>query len=79
MTPARPVVPAAGKLPDFLGIGVVRGGSTWLWENLRQHPEIWLSPVKETTGPIVFSPCSVMVNAMKAQHGKQPYLLLIIS
>ena len=37
----------AGRLPDFLGIGVVRGGTTWLWENLRFHPEIWLSPVKE--------------------------------
>jgi len=34
-------------LPDFLGIGVVRGGTTWLWEHLRHHPEIWLSPVKE--------------------------------
>jgi hypothetical protein len=40
-------VSAQGRLPDFLGIGVVRGGTTWLWQNLRQHPEIWLSPVKE--------------------------------
>ncbi len=38
---------AEGRDPDFLGIGVVRGGTTWLWENLRYHPDIWLSPVKE--------------------------------
>jgi len=34
-------------LPDFVVIGVVRGGTTWLWENLRYHPDVWLSPVKE--------------------------------
>jgi hypothetical protein len=34
-------------LPNFLGIGVQRGGTTWLFENLRQHPEIFLSPKKE--------------------------------
>lgn len=32
---------------DFLGIGVQRGASTWLWSNLRKHPDIWLPPVKE--------------------------------
>ncbi|MGP1386478.1 MAG: sulfotransferase [Thainema sp.] len=32
---------------DFLGIGVQRGASTWLWSNLRKHPGIWLPPVKE--------------------------------
>ena len=36
-----------GRLPDFLGIGVVRGGTTWLWRNLALHPGVWLPPVKE--------------------------------
>lgn len=34
-------------LPDFLGIGAQRSGSTWLYENLRSHPQIWMSPIKE--------------------------------
>ncbi len=32
---------------DFLGIGVQRGASTWLWSSLGKHPDIWLPPVKE--------------------------------
>lgn len=35
------------QLPDFLGIGAQKAGTTWLDRNLRQHPEIWLPPVKE--------------------------------
>lgn len=27
-------------LPDFLGIGAQRSGTTWLYDKLRQHPEI---------------------------------------
>lgn len=34
-------------LPDFLGIGAPQGGTTWLYENLRHHPEIFLSEKKE--------------------------------
>jgi hypothetical protein len=34
-------------LPNFLGIGGTRCGSTWLHYNLLKHPEIWLPPIKE--------------------------------
>jgi len=34
-------------LPDFLGIGAQRAGTTWLHENLRRHPQVWLPPLKE--------------------------------
>ena len=34
-------------LPDFLGIGAQRAGTTWLAKNLRQHPQIWMPPKKE--------------------------------
>ena len=34
-------------LPDFLGIGAQKAGSTWLHTNLKAHPGIWLPPVKE--------------------------------
>ncbi len=33
--------------PDFLCIGALKSGTTWLYHNLRSHPEIRLTPVKE--------------------------------
>ena len=33
--------------PRFLGIGAQKAGTTWLYENLRRHPALWLPPVKE--------------------------------
>jgi hypothetical protein len=35
-----------GKVPDFIGIGVQRSGTSWLYECLKEHPEIFL-PQKE--------------------------------
>jgi len=35
------------RLPDFLGIGAQKAGTTWLYENLRCHPGIFLSHPKE--------------------------------
>jgi hypothetical protein len=32
---------------DFLCIGAQRAGTSWLWANLRQHPDLWLPPIKE--------------------------------
>ncbi|MBN1953987.1 MAG: sulfotransferase [Anaerolineae bacterium] len=32
---------------DFLGIGAQKAATTWLWRNLRQHPDVWLPPRKE--------------------------------
>ena len=34
-------------LPDFLGIGAQKSGTTWLYENLRQHPDLYLTREKE--------------------------------
>ena len=34
-------------LPDFLGIGAQKAGTTWLYENLRRHPELFLPEEKE--------------------------------
>ncbi len=39
--------PRAGNGPDFLIIGAQRAGTTWLHRVLRQHPSLWLAPVKE--------------------------------
>lgn len=33
--------------PDFIVIGAQRAGTTWLHRVLRQHPHLWLPPVKE--------------------------------
>jgi hypothetical protein len=35
------------QYPDFYCIGAQKAGTTWLHTNLRQHPRIWLPPVKE--------------------------------
>ncbi len=33
--------------PDFLCIGAPKSGTTWLFNHLGQHPDVWLPPVKE--------------------------------
>ncbi|MFA9556918.1 sulfotransferase [Evansella sp. AB-rgal1] len=33
--------------PQFLGIGAQKSGTTWLYENLRIHPELYLPNIKE--------------------------------
>lgn len=35
------------KKPNFLGIGVMRGGTTWLHEQLKTHKEIYLPELKK--------------------------------
>lgn len=35
------------RFPEFLGIGVPKAASTWLYHHLRMHPDIWMPPVKE--------------------------------
>ncbi|MBI3799922.1 MAG: sulfotransferase domain-containing protein [Deltaproteobacteria bacterium] len=34
-------------LPNFLGIGVMRAGTTWLYAQLRTHKQVYISPQKE--------------------------------
>ena len=33
--------------PHFIGIGAQKAGTTWLYRNLQEHPEVWLPPEKE--------------------------------
>ena len=35
------------KLPGFLCIGAQKAGTSWLWTQLKQHPDIWMPPIKE--------------------------------
>jgi hypothetical protein len=35
------------KYPDFLCIGTQKAGTSWLFEQFRQHPCIWMPPIKE--------------------------------
>lgn len=35
-------------LPNFLAIGAPRAGSTSLYHYLREHPDVYMSPIKET-------------------------------
>lgn len=34
-------------IPDFLGIGAQKAGTTWLYEHLRPHPDLFLPDTKE--------------------------------
>ncbi|UES60190.1 hypothetical protein GFK91_31205 (plasmid) [Roseibium aggregatum] len=34
-------------LPSFLCIGAQKSGTTWLYYQLREHPQIWMPPIKE--------------------------------
>ena len=44
----KPEAPAIVRpLPDFLVIGVQKGGTSWLFDQLRQHPKVWMPPFKE--------------------------------
>src|SRR3954463_14128656 len=33
--------------PDFLCVGAQKAGTGWLYEQLRNHPDFWMPPVKE--------------------------------
>ena len=33
--------------PDFLGIGAQKSGTRWLYQRLYEHPEVYLTPIKE--------------------------------
>ena len=35
------------RLPDFVGIGAQKAGTTWLGHNLQLHPDIWMPRNKE--------------------------------
>ncbi len=35
------------RLPDFLGLGAPKSGSTWLHHNLDAHPDVFVPPEKE--------------------------------
>lgn len=35
------------RYPDFVCIGAVKAGTTWLYRMLAQHPDVWLPPMKE--------------------------------
>lgn len=39
--------PALFKNPTFIGIGVQKCASTWIYAALRGHPQVWVAPAKE--------------------------------
>jgi len=38
---------AGDARPDFLCVGAQKGGTSWLYRQLEQHPDFWMPPVKE--------------------------------
>ncbi|HAA12184.1 MAG TPA: hypothetical protein DCE41_10985 [Cytophagales bacterium] len=39
---------SANQPPFLLSIGAAKAGTTWLWDNLKEHPDIWTLPYKST-------------------------------
>ena len=37
---------AANPGPDFFCIGAQKGGTSWLYDQLRAHPDFWMPPIK---------------------------------
>jgi hypothetical protein len=35
------------RVPTFLGMGAQKAGTSWLYQHLREHPEVWMPPEKE--------------------------------
>lgn len=54
-------------LPDFIGIGAQRSGTSWLYRRLGEHPELWLPPIKEIH---FFDGLDAMADARKIQFYK---------
>jgi len=40
-------ITATKPRPDFICVGFHKCGTSWLYENLREHPEIFMPPIKE--------------------------------
>ena len=65
------------SLPHFLGIGAQKVGTTWLWANLREHPEVWMPPFKEihyfSRSPAYASPNWLASEGLHSRlFGRQP-------
>ena len=41
-------LPTGVRRPDFIGIGAGQAGSTWIFQNLQQHPSVYVCEKKET-------------------------------
>jgi hypothetical protein len=37
----------SGRGPDFMGIGLQKAGTRWLYLQLKGHPRFWMPPIKE--------------------------------
>jgi sulfotransferase family protein len=48
VTAARPLASEASALPSFVIIGAAKAGTTALYWYLAEHPQVFMSPVKET-------------------------------
>lgn len=72
-----------GALPQFLGLGVQKGGTTTLQRLLEQHPQAWLPPTKElhffslhyARGAQWYSDCFVDVNVNQRCGEITPYYI----
>ncbi len=54
---------------DFIGIGAAKAGTTWLADNLRLHPQIFIPDIKEVT---YFNPYLIRLQGVENPAHSQP-------
>ena len=59
---------AQSKGPDFIGIGMERAGSSWIFYMLASHPDVWVPPIKELHYFDSIDPQSNSLNWRREKH-----------
>jgi hypothetical protein len=60
---------SGGRLPNFFVVGAPKAGTTSVWRYLDQHPDVFMSPIKE---PSFFAPEMVEVSDdTRARHARE--------
>lgn len=78
---SAPIHPTACA-PNFLGIGMQKTGTTWLYAALRRHPQVQLPPRKElrhlmeiAKGEVQGTPCEIpLFQQMRADYDRRFWL-----
>lgn len=62
---------AQGSGPDFFCIGLQKAGTYWLYDQLEQHPDFWMPPLKELRYFGGFSSNAAEFEFLR-RHGRRP-------
>jgi hypothetical protein len=58
--------------PDFICVGAQKAGTSWLWDQARSHPKIWMPPLKEIRYFMNFEEVKKRIPKYRAKHNSGP-------